>query len=82
MILWCLGFVFFLFLLIFAKLAKLRELLEHFGFRILTDIAIESIDESRVKKILKKIIKEAVREVLSEIKIKELGDDKPRNKQN
>ncbi len=80
-IIWCALSFFFLLLLIFTKIAKLRALFEHIGFRILADIAVESIDEERVKKIFKRLIKEAMREYESEKIINKLEDGNSSNKQ-
>lgn len=80
-VIWCVLSIFFLLLLIFTKLAKLRGLLEHLGFRILADIAVESIDEGRTKAIFKKLIKESLREYESEKKINELKNGDKGNKQ-
>jgi hypothetical protein len=73
-VIWCLLSIFFALLLIITKIAKLKTRFEHIGFRILANIAVESIDEERVKEILKRLIKESIREYESEKIIKNWND--------
>lgn len=72
---WCFLSIFCILVLLFTKIAKLKKSLEHLIFRILANIAVDSIDEKRTKNIFKSLIKEAIREYESEKIIKKLGDD-------
>lgn len=78
-ILWCLLTVFFGFTFLYSKIKKARTLIEYFSIRILAEIATESIDEERTKKVFKKLIREALREELSEMYLKKLDNDDRKN---
>jgi len=73
-IIWCVLSVLCMLLLIYTKIRRLKERVTHLGFRILANIATESIDEKRVEEKFKRLIKESLREYESDKKIKELGD--------
>ena len=78
---WCLLSLLCFLLLVYSKVKRARQFIEHFAFRIIGEISVGSIDEDRVKKEFKKIVREAIREELSNIKLNEL-DDKSDTKKN
>lgn len=70
------GFLFFFFVWLFESFRSMKDLITHWGFRIVTDLAVENdFLEKRIEKMLERVL----RKILSDILIRTL-DERDKNK--